>query len=59
MNDVFARSSRAAQTARDLTIRRKLLKRSPRTRCGENHSGMPVQLFEVRSFAFTQDDREL
>jgi len=59
MNDVFARSSRAAQTARDLTIRRKLLKRSPRTRCGENHSGMSVQSFEVRSFASAQDDREL
>ncbi len=59
MNDVFARSSRAAQTARDLTIRRKLLKRSPRTRCGENHSGIPVHSLEVRSFAFAQDDREL
>jgi hypothetical protein len=59
MNDVFARSSPAAQTARDLTIRRKLLKRSPRTRCGENHSGMPVHPLEVRSFAVAQDNREL
>jgi len=59
MNDVFARSSPAAQTARDLTIRRKLLKRSPRTRCGETHSGMPVHSLEVKSFAFAQDDNEL
>jgi len=59
MNDEFARSSRAAQTARDLTIRSKLLKRSPRTRCGENHNGVPVHSLEVRSFAFAQDDREL